>query len=166
MPQLSLLSGSLCIGEVARLLTLTKLGVSPSFVVASMHTVAICSIAILFSKMLDVATHPGSCRRWIVKDKPTKTDLHSPSFSSTRWCSEFKVIKQVQRSFGDVESSLPSENLPPATSGKMLKTLGLCRNFFYSLGNDAFCTSHIQFSGGWLARFDCVQEEKPSSAFR
>ena len=164
--QLLLLSKSLCGEEVARLLTeviMTKLGVSPSFVVASMHdrasvnTVAIRSIAILFSKMLDVGCyshtldHVGEkmntplldefISSWIVmfshspKTKllwTTKTDLCSPSYSTTRWWSKFEVIKQVHDTFGDVENFLQNENLPPATSGKMLKILnneGLCRKF-------------------------------------
>lgn len=64
--ELLLLSKSLCGEEVARLLTeviMTKLGVSLASVIASMHdrvsvnTVAMRSIAVLFSTMFDVGCY-------------------------------------------------------------------------------------------------------------
>ncbi len=53
----------------------------------------------------------------------TQTGLSPPSYSATRWSSTFEVIHQVHNSFGDVPVFLRNGELPPVTTGKMLKIL-------------------------------------------
>ena len=53
----------------------------------------------------------------------TQTGLSTPSYSSTRWWSQFEVIHQVHNAFGDVPVFLRNGELPPVTTGKMLKII-------------------------------------------
>ena len=53
----------------------------------------------------------------------TQTGLPAPSYSATRWWSQFEVIHQVFTAFGDVEKFLKNDDLPLATSTKLLQVL-------------------------------------------
>ena len=53
----------------------------------------------------------------------TKTGLPPPSYSATRWWSRFEVMNQVLNAFGDILPFLNSDDLPPATSNKLLEIL-------------------------------------------
>ena len=44
-----------------------------------------------------------------------------PTYSPTRWWSKFEVIHQLHNTFGDVLVFLRGCDLPPATTGKLLK---------------------------------------------
>lgn len=45
------------------------------------------------------------------------------TYSTTRWWSRFEVINQLLLAFGDVETFLSNDDLPPATSGKLREIL-------------------------------------------
>ena len=60
----------------------------------------------------------------------TQTQLRTPSYSATRWWSRYEVIGQIHDTFGDVSFFLRGNELPPATTGKLLAILddpGKCR---------------------------------------
>ena len=61
---------------------------------------------------------PKSCLLW-----RTQTGLPAPSYSATRWWSQFEVIHQVFTAFGDVEKYLKNNDLPLVTSTKLLQVL-------------------------------------------
>ena len=69
---------------------------------------------------------PKTCLLW-----KTRTGLPPPpSFSSTRWWSRFEVIQHLHNTFGDVPSFLECDDMPPATTTKLLEILrdpSLCR---------------------------------------
>ena len=47
----------------------------------------------------------------------------APSYSSTRWWSQFEVIHSMLKTFSDVKKLLERDDLPPATSTKLLQVL-------------------------------------------
>ena len=49
--------------------------------------------------------------------------LSAPSYSSTRWWSQFEVIHSMLKTFSDVKKFLERYDLPPATSTKLLQVL-------------------------------------------
>ena len=49
--------------------------------------------------------------------------LSAPSYSSTRWWSQFEVIHSMLKTFSDVKKFLERDDLPPATSTKLLQVL-------------------------------------------
>ena len=49
--------------------------------------------------------------------------LSAPSYSSTRWWSQFEVIHRMLKTFSDVKKFLETDDLPPATSTKLLHVL-------------------------------------------
>ena len=53
----------------------------------------------------------------------TQTGPPAPSYSATRWWSQFEVIHQVFTAFGDVEKFLKNDDLPLATSTRLLQVL-------------------------------------------
>ena len=53
----------------------------------------------------------------------TQTGLPAPSYSATRWWNQFEVIHLVFTAFGDVEKFLKNDDLPLATSTKLLQVL-------------------------------------------
>lgn len=61
---------------------------------------------------------PKSCLLW-----RTQTGVCVPSYSGTRWGSQFEVINQLLTAFNDVVTFLANDDLPPATSGKLLEIL-------------------------------------------
>ena len=53
----------------------------------------------------------------------TQTGLSAPSYSSTHWWSQFEVIHSMLKTFSDVKKFLERDDLPPATSTKLLQVL-------------------------------------------
>ena len=54
----------------------------------------------------------------------TQTGLSAPSYSSTRWWSQFEVIDSMLKTFSDVNKFLERGDLPPATcTTKVLQVL-------------------------------------------
>ena len=53
----------------------------------------------------------------------TQTSLSAPSYSSTQWWSQFEVIDRMLKTFSDVKKFLERDDLPPATSTKLLQVL-------------------------------------------
>ena len=53
----------------------------------------------------------------------TQTGLSAPSYSSTRWWNQFEVIHNMLKIFSDVKKFLEKDDLPPATSTKLLQVL-------------------------------------------
>ena len=48
--------------------------------------------------------------------------LSAPSYTSTRWWSQFEVIQSMLKTFSDVKKFLERDDLPPATSTKLLQS--------------------------------------------
>ena len=115
---------------------------------ASVNDVAMRTISVIYNQMLDVGCfshtldHVGERMKTPILDKFTKawislfahspksrlawrtqTGLSTPTYSATRWWSKFEVIHQLHKTFGDVPVFLRSGDLPPATTGKLLKIL-------------------------------------------
>ena len=115
---------------------------------ASVNEVAMRTVSVLYNKVMDIGCfshtldHVGERMKTPVLDDfskawiglfarspksrlawRTQTDLPPPSFSATRWWSRFEVIHQLHNAFGDVDSFLGSDNMPPATSSKLLEIL-------------------------------------------
>jgi hypothetical protein len=151
--QLLLLSKSMTGEEVARLLVevlSTKLGVLNKNVVAAMrdrasiNSVAMCTLKVLYNRVFDVGCfshtldHVGErmntplvdefFKHWIgmfSRSPKTRlawqrrTGLPSPSHSTIRWWSRLEVLDQAFKAFGDVCNFIKDEpDLPPATSTK------------------------------------------------
>ena len=53
----------------------------------------------------------------------TQIGLSAPSYSSTQWWSQFEVIHSMLKTFSDVKKFLERDDLPPATSTKLLQVL-------------------------------------------
>ena len=53
----------------------------------------------------------------------TQTGLSPPSYSNTRWWSQFEVIHHLLNAFGDVPTFLRGSDLSPATSAQLLAIL-------------------------------------------
>ena len=49
--------------------------------------------------------------------------LSAPSYSSTWWWSQYEVIHSMLKTFSDVKKFLERDDLPPATSTKLLQVL-------------------------------------------
>ena len=49
----------------------------------------------------------------------TQTGGCAPSYSTTRWWSHFEVIDQRLEAFGDVQTFVSNDDLPPASSRKL-----------------------------------------------
>ena len=106
---------------------------------ASVNSVAMRTLSIVFPNILDIGCfshtldHVGEhfntpaldvfMKVWIsmFSSSPktklawtTKTGLSIPSYSVTRWWSKWEVMKFLHDSFGDVESFLEIEDLPPS----------------------------------------------------
>ena len=106
------------------------------------------TIKVVYNQLLDVGCfshtldHVGErmntpilhnfCKAWIglfsrsLKSRllwRTQTGLPAPSYSATRWWSQFEVIHQVFTAFGDIEKFLKNDDLPLATSTKLLQVL-------------------------------------------
>ena len=115
---------------------------------ASVNDVAMKTIKVVYNQLLDVGCfshtldHVGErmnapilhdfCKAWIglfsqsLKSNllwRTQTGLPAPSYSATRWWSQFEVIHQVFTAFGDVEKFLKNDDLPLATSTKLPQVL-------------------------------------------
>ena len=115
---------------------------------ASVNDVAMRTIKIVYNQLLDVGCFSHTldlvgermntpilhdfCKAWIglFSRSPksrllwrTQTGLSAPSYSATRWWSQFEVIHQMLTAFGDVEKFLENDDLPPATSTKLLQVL-------------------------------------------
>ena len=115
---------------------------------ASVNDVAMRTIKVVYNQLLDVGCfshtldHVGErmntpilhdfCKAWIglfsrgPKSRllwRTQTGLPAPSYSATRWWSQFEVIHQVFTAFGDIEKFLKNDDLPLATSTKLLQVL-------------------------------------------
>ena len=112
---------------------------------ASVNDVAMRTIKVVYNELLDVGcsshtlNHVGErmntpilhdfCNAWIALflRSPrscllwrTQTGLSAPSYSSTLWWSQFEVIHSMLKTFSDVKKFLERDNLPPATSTKLL----------------------------------------------
>ena len=150
--RLMLLAKSLSGEEVARQLIVclsTELGVSSDKLVASMrdrasvNTVAIRTLSIVFPQLIDIGCfshtldHVGDKMRTPILDEfinlfsrspkiklawRTKTGLPVPTYSSTRWWSKWEVMRHLHDAFGDVPSFLECEDLPPSKT-KLLEIL-------------------------------------------
>ena len=115
---------------------------------ASVNEVAMRTVSVLYNKVMDIGCfshtldHVGERMKTPVLDDfskawiglfarspksrlawRTQTGLPPPSFSATRWWSRFEVIHQLHNAFGNVDSFLGSDNMPPATSSKLLDIL-------------------------------------------
>ena len=115
---------------------------------ASVNDVAMRTIKAVYNELLDVGcfshtlNHVGErmntpvlhefCNTWIAlfSRSPrfrllwrTQTGLLAPSYSSTRWWSQFDVIHSMLKTFSDVKKLLERDDLPPATSTKLLQVL-------------------------------------------
>ncbi len=113
---------------------------------ASVNDVAMRTISIVYNQILDVGCfshtldHVGERMRTPILDDFTKawislfahspksrlawrtqTSLRTPTYSATRWWSKFEVIYQLHKTFGDVSSFLHRDDLPPATTAKLLR---------------------------------------------
>ncbi len=113
---------------------------------ASVNDVAMRTISIVYNQILDVGCfshtldHVGERMRTHILDDFTKawvslfahspksrlawrtqTSLRTPTYSATRWWSKFEVIYQLHKTFGDVSSFLHRDDLPPATTAKLLR---------------------------------------------
>ena len=53
----------------------------------------------------------------------TQTRLPPPSFSATWWWFRFKVIQQILNTFGDISTFLNNDDMPVATTSKLLEIL-------------------------------------------
>ena len=116
---------------------------------ASVSDVVMRTIKVVYNQLLDVGCfshtldHVGErmntpilhdfCKAWIglFSQNPksrllwrTQIGLPAPSYSATRWWSQFEVIHQVFTAFGDVEKFLKNDDLPLAISTKLLQVLG------------------------------------------
>ena len=114
---------------------------------ASVNDVAMRTIKAVYHELLDVGcfshtlNHVGErmntpvlhefCNTWIAlfSRSPrfrllwrTQTGLLAPSYSSTRWWSQFEVIHSMLKTFSDVKKLLERDDLPPATSTKFCKS--------------------------------------------
>ena len=112
---------------------------------ASVNDVAMRTIKVVYNQMIDVGcfSHPldhvgermntpvlhDFCKAWIglFSRSPkscllwrTQTGLPAPSYSTTRWWSQFEVIHKMLAAFGDMETFLRNDELPPATSARLL----------------------------------------------
>lgn len=148
--RLMLLAKSLSGEEVARQLIVclsTELGINSDLLVATMrdrasvNTVAIRTLGIVFPKIVDIGCfshtldHVGEnlntpildefIKVWInmfsrsPKTKlawKTKTGLTVPTYSATRWWSKWEVMRHLHDAFGDVSSFVASDELPPSKS--------------------------------------------------
>ena len=115
---------------------------------ASVNDVAMRTIKVVYNELLDVGcfsltlNHVGErmntpilhdfCNAWIAlfSRSPrsrllwrTQTGLSAPSYSSTRWWSQFEVIHSMLKTFSDVKKFLERDDLPPATSTMLLQVL-------------------------------------------
>ena len=115
---------------------------------ASVNDVAMRTVSVVYNKLLDVGCFSHTLDRvgermktpildeftkaWIslFSHSPksrlawrTQTGLSTPTYSATRWWSKFEVIHQLHNSFGDVPVFLHGNDLPSATTGKLLKIL-------------------------------------------
>ena len=115
---------------------------------AFVNDVAMRTIKVVYNELLDVGcfshtlNHVGErmntpilhdfCNAWIAlfSRSPrsrllwrTQTCLSAPSYSSTRWWSQFEVIHSMLKTFSDVKKFLERDDLPPATSTKLLQVL-------------------------------------------
>ena len=115
---------------------------------ASFNDVEMRTIKVVYNELLDVGcfshtlNHVGEqmnipilhdfCNAWIAlfSQSPrsrllwrTQTSLLAPSYSSTQWWSQFEVIHSMLKTFSDVKKFLERDDLPPATSTKLLHVL-------------------------------------------
>ena len=152
--RLMLLAKALTGEELARQLITaisTELSVQPGLVVAGMrdrasvNTVAMCTISVIYNNMMDIGCfshtldHVGEkmCTPTLDEFMTSLISLFSRSpkakliwrgqtgvsmvsYSSTRWWSKFEVIKQVFVMFPDICTFLTTEELPPTTTRKLL----------------------------------------------
>ena len=136
----------------------TELSIAPNMAMhdrASVNDVAMRTISIIYNQMLDVGCfyhtldHVGERMRTLILDKfakawislfahspksrlacGTQTGFPTPTYSATRWWSKFKVIYQLHKTFGDVSSFLRRDDLPLATTAKLLRIVedeSMCR---------------------------------------
>ena len=115
---------------------------------ASVNDVAMRTIKVVYNELLDVGFFSHTlnqvgermntpilhdfCNTWIAlfSRSPrsrllwrTQMGLSAPSYSSTRWWSQFEVIYSMLKTFSDVKKFLERDDLPPATSTKLLQVL-------------------------------------------
>ena len=115
---------------------------------SSVNEVAVRAIKVLYNKMMNVGCFSHTLDRvgermktpildsfihaWIglfsrsAKSRllwKNQTGLSPPSYSATRWWSQFEVISQLMKAFGDVEPFLANTDLPSVTTGKLLEIL-------------------------------------------
>lgn len=115
---------------------------------ASVNRAAMRTVKVVYSSLLDIGCmshtldHVGEHMHTPILDKfikawialfacspkaklawRTTTGFSAPSYSATRWWSKFEVIHQVLKAFGDILPSLKSDNLPPASSDKLLEII-------------------------------------------
>ena len=129
----------------------TELSIASNLVIAAMrhrasvNDVAMRTISVLYNTIMDIGCfshtldHVGERMKTPILDDFTKawislfthspksrlawktqTGLPIPSYSATRWWSKFEVIHQLLNTFG---AFLHGSDLPPATTGKLLKIL-------------------------------------------
>ena len=154
--RLMLLAKALTGEEVARqLITVisTELSVTPDLVVAAMrdrasvNSVAIRTVSVIYNNMLDIGCishtldHVGEKLHTPVLDEfmtnlislfsrspkarliwKSQTGISFVSYSSTRWWSKFELIKQVHNLFPDVCTFVRNDELP-STARKLLATV-------------------------------------------
>ena len=112
----------------------------------SVYDVAMRTIKVVYNELLDVGcfshilNHVGErmntpilhdfCNTWIAlfSRSPrscllwrTQMGLSASSHSSTRWWSQFEVIHSILKTFSDVKKFFEKDDLPPATSTKLLQ---------------------------------------------
>ena len=115
---------------------------------ASVNDVAMRTVSVIFNRMMDMPCfshtidHVGERMNTPILDDFTKvwislfshspkarltwrtlTGLSVPSYSPTRWRSKFEVVHQLHNTFGDVPGFLHCKELPPATTGKLLRVI-------------------------------------------
>ena len=106
---------------------------------ASVNSVAMCTLSIVFPNVLDVGCfshtldHVGENFKTPILDEffkiwinmfsrspktkllwRTKTGLAAPTYSTTHWWSKWEVIKYLHDGFGDIPSFIEEEDLPPS----------------------------------------------------
>ena len=104
--QLNLLAKTMTGEEIAQQIIVilsTEFGISSNLIVAtvrdraSVNDVAMRTIKVVYNELLDV----GCFSHFMT----SATGLSAPSYSSTRWWSQFKVIHSMLKTFSDVKKS-------------------------------------------------------------
>lgn len=92
----------------------------------------------------------------------TLIDLSVVSYSVTRWWSKFEVLYHLYNTVGDVPKFLHSSDLPPATTGKLIRVIDddpACRKLKIELVDAMELFVKATYAvGRWFLSTACVLE--------